>query len=215
MKIGVLIAGESELAPNYLKSWKRVRDGATVYYFKKGKKKNVYLIISGFGKVNATIATTYLIEVLKVNAILNIGSCGANNKKLLKGTVHFVGKARYIDVDNRTFGYKLGQVTRENIWFDVNIYKVLKTRPKQLLTLGTTESFVTYKNKKNFSITKDIDAIDMEGACILQTANKLRFDTLIMIKIVSDSIHSTTDKWRKEIVNIHEIMSAFINKLLK
>ena len=215
MKIGVLIAGESELAPNYLKSWKRVRDGATVYYFKKGKKKNVYLIISGFGKVNATIATTYLIEVLKVNAILNIGSCGANNKKLLKGTVHFVGKARYIDVDNRTFGYKLGQVPRENVWFDVNIYKVLKTRPKQLLTLGTTESFVTYKNKKNFSITKDIDAIDMEGACILQTANKLRFDTLIMIKIVSDSIHSTTDKWRKEIVNIHEIMSAFINKLLK
>ncbi|MCF0124747.1 MAG: hypothetical protein HUJ68_03145 [Clostridia bacterium] len=85
------------------------------YYTKKGKRWNCYLVLSGFGKVNATIATTYLIEVLKVNAILNIGSCGANNKKLKKGSIHFVRKARYIDVDNRCFGYKLAQVPRENI----------------------------------------------------------------------------------------------------
>ncbi|MCF0124746.1 MAG: hypothetical protein HUJ68_03140 [Clostridia bacterium] len=63
-----------------------------------------------------------------------------------------------------------------------------------MVNLGTTESFVTHKTIKNFSITKEIDVVDMEGACILQTANKLRFDTLLMIKIVSDSIHSTTDK---------------------
>ena len=215
MKIGVIIAAKSELEPNFLKSWKVKRYGAMTYYTKKAKKRDIILILSGFGKVNATIATTFLIEVLKVNAILNIGSCGANNKKLLKGSVHFVGRARYIDVDNRTFGYKLGQVPRESVWFDVNIFKVIKTKPKYLISLGTTESFVTFKNKKNFSISKDIDAVDMEGACILQTANKLRFDTLIMLKIVSDSIHSKTDKWRKEVVNVHKIMKVFINKLLK
>ena len=215
MKIGVLIAYKSELPKDYLKSWKKVERGAMTYYTKKGKRNDVFLILSGFGKVNATIATTYFIEVLKVNALLNMWSCGANNKKLKKGSVHFVGRARYIDVDNRVFGYKLAQVPRESIWFDVNMYKVIKTKPKNLLSLGTTESFVTYENKHKFSIFKDIDIIDMEGACILQTANKLRFDTLIMIKIVSDSIHSTTDKWRKLIVNIHEIMVAFIDKLLK
>ena len=213
--MGILIAAASELDKDFLKDWKKLQDGAISYYFKKGKRWDCYLILSGFGKVNATIATTYLIEVLKVNAMLNIGSCGANNRKLKKGSINFVRKARYIDVDNRCFGYKIAQVPRENVWFDVNIFKVIKTKPKALVNLGTTESFVTHKNKHTLSITKEIDVVDMEGACILQTANKLRFDTLLMIKIVSDSIHSTTDKWRKEIVNIHHIMSTFIERLLK
>ena len=215
MRIGILIAYPSELDPNFLKGWKEVKYGALTYYAKKGKRYNVVLIFSGFGKVNATIATTFLIEVLKVNAIVNIGSCGANNKKLQKGSIHFVSRAKYIDVDNTTFGYKKCQVPRENIWFDVNLFKVIKTKPKDTISLGTTESFVTYDNKHRFFLDKTIDAVDMEGACILQTANKLKFDTLLMIKIVSDSIHSTTDKWRKTIVDIHHIMAAFINKLLK
>ena len=157
MRIGILIAYPSELDPNFLKGWKEVKYGALTYYAKKGKRHNVVLIFSGFGKVNATIATTFLIEVLKVNAILNIGSCGANNKKLQKGSIHFVSRAKYIDVDNTTFGYKKCQVPRENIWFDVNLFKVILHIMSKALTVHTVainEQQIVNKTEEQFKKSK-------------------------------------------------------------
>ena len=210
MKYGIIIALESELGPTFLKNWKRVKDKWAIVYTKKNKKDEVILIFSGVGRVNASITTSYLIQVQKVNTIINIGSCGANNKKLKKGSVHYVSRAKYIDVDNRVFEYETCQITRENVWFKIGNTK----STNKYLSLGTSESFVGSQNKQNFYITKDVDIIDMEGAGIIQTANKLHFNNVKMVKIVSDSIHSTTDKWRKEIVNIHSIMEELINKLI-
>ncbi|MCF0227549.1 MAG: hypothetical protein HUJ52_01880 [Malacoplasma sp.] len=210
MKYGIIIALESELGPKFLKKWKKVKDKWATFYKKKNKKDEAVLIFSGVGRVNASIATSYLIQVQKVNIIVNIGSCGANNKKLKKGSVHHISRAKYIDVDNRIFEYEICQIPREKVWFEIDYIKPAGKH----LSLGSSESFVGCKNKHKFNISKDVDIIDMEGAGIIQTANKLHFNNLVMVKIVSDSIHSTTDKWRKEIINVHTIMEAFIKKII-
>lgn len=74
--------------------------------------KQVILVKSGIGKVNAAMTTTMLIERFQPTYIINTGSAGGFERGLKVGDV-IVGKELvYHDVDVTAFDYKFGQVPK-------------------------------------------------------------------------------------------------------
>ncbi|MGN7388497.1 5'-methylthioadenosine/S-adenosylhomocysteine nucleosidase [Sporosarcina sp. SAFN-015] len=80
--------------------------------FVEGKigSHDVVLVKSGIGKVNASIATTLLIQSYSPDVVLNTGSAGGFKESLDVGTVVISDEVRHHDVDATAFGYEIGQV---------------------------------------------------------------------------------------------------------
>ncbi len=72
--------------------------------------RDVVLVKSGIGKVNAAIATTLLLEKFSPTVVLNTGSAGGFLETLEVGTVVISEEVRHHDVDVTIFGYEHGQV---------------------------------------------------------------------------------------------------------
>ncbi len=72
--------------------------------------KEVVLVRSGIGKVNAAVATTLLLEMFKPTIVLNTGSAGGFLETLEVGSVVISDEVVHHDVDVTAFGYAPGQV---------------------------------------------------------------------------------------------------------
>jgi adenosylhomocysteine nucleosidase len=80
-------------------------------------QKEVVIVRSGVGKVNAAMCVQTLINKFNVTKIINTGIAGAAGKGL--GVFDFVvsTEAAYHDVDVQIFGYKIGQIPEQNQFF--------------------------------------------------------------------------------------------------
>ena len=72
--------------------------------------KPVTVVRSGIGKVNASIATTLLIQEFKVDAVINTGSAGGIGEGLHVGDIVISTETAYHDVDATAFNYRYGQL---------------------------------------------------------------------------------------------------------
>lgn len=72
--------------------------------------RDVVLVKSGIGKVNAAVATTLLLDNFKPDAVLNTGSAGGFQAALEVGSVVISNEVRHHDVNVTAFGYEHGQV---------------------------------------------------------------------------------------------------------
>ncbi|VFP87818.1 5'-methylthioadenosine/S-adenosylhomocysteine nucleosidase [Candidatus Erwinia haradaeae] len=70
----------------------------------------VFLIKSGIGKVLAALSATLLINLYKINILINIGSAGGLHPKFKIGDIVISSAVQYHDVDVTTYGFQLGQV---------------------------------------------------------------------------------------------------------
>src|SRR5690606_8322793 len=73
-------------------------------------EKQVVLLKSGIGKVNAAMSTTILLEKFKPDIIINTGSAGGYNPNLNIGDLVISTEVRHHDVDVTIFDYEYGQV---------------------------------------------------------------------------------------------------------
>jgi len=72
--------------------------------------KEVVLVKSGIGKVNAAMTTTLLLEKFAIDAVINTGSAGGIKADAEVGDVLISTSVTYHDVDVTGFGYEMGQV---------------------------------------------------------------------------------------------------------
>ena len=72
--------------------------------------KEVVLVKSGIGKVNAAMTTTILLEKFEITEVINTGSAGGIKEDAEVGDVVVSESVTYHDVDVTGFGYKRGQV---------------------------------------------------------------------------------------------------------
>jgi len=73
--------------------------------------------------VNAAIGLSYLLtkyQDQKVEAILNIGTCGALNQTYRVGEVFFIDKAVYLTANATGFGYAFGQIPKMPEFYESN-----------------------------------------------------------------------------------------------
>ena len=183
---------------------------------------DVVITFSGVGKVNATIAITNLINNFNIDQILNIGSCGSANSKILIKDVILVNKTQYGDVDvSIDKKYQINQIPYEPKTFSTSQKfnnKIVKILNKlnidyKIGDFMTVDSFVTKENYLKFNevLLDNILGIDMELTAIAQTCYhyKINFSA---IKIVSDNINSINNHDEFE-NNINEI-SKLIKKIV-
>ena len=72
--------------------------------------KEVILLKSGVGKVNAAMSTTILLEKFNPDVVINTGSAGGFDEKLNVGAIVISNEVRHHDCDVTAFGYEIGQM---------------------------------------------------------------------------------------------------------
>lgn len=167
--------------------------------FYKGKMsgKDVVVVRSGIGKVNAGICAQILVDEYGVDALINTGIAGSLNADINIGDVVLSTDALQHDMDATGFGYEPGVIPRmESSVFvaDEGLRKLAKeccnkVNPDISVFEGRVVSgdqFISDKNVKD-RIVKSFSGYctEMEGAAIAQAAylNKIPF---LIIRAISD-----------------------------
>ena len=142
------------------------------------------LMITGVGKINATMMATIAARQPDCECIINYGTAGTF-KTNLTGNLHRIGTVKQRDMDTRPQA-PLGVTPYETTQFggDLQIYKGSK------FTLTTGDNFV-----KSMPELKS-DLVDMEGYAIAKVAGMFN-KPCIMLKYASDlADDKASDEWQ-------------------
>ncbi|MCY6483727.1 5'-methylthioadenosine/adenosylhomocysteine nucleosidase [Clostridium aestuarii] len=199
MVIGIIGAMDEEveiLLNNIEKNKKQVKAGMQ---FNVGELwgKEVVVVRSGIGKVNAAICTQILIDDYKVDRIINVGVAGGIGKNIYPGDVIVADSLVQHDVDTSVFGDRFGQIPRletfdfkcdeELIKLAMDACKAFKNYNSFVGRIVSGDQFIADIDKITW-LKSEFDAVgcEMEGGSIAQVCylNKTPF---VVIRSISDN----------------------------
>lgn len=191
--------------------------------------KQVVIVRSGIGKVNAGICAQILIDKFNVSAIINTGIAGSLKNEINIGDIVLSVDAIQHDVEATAFGYQVGVIPRmETSVFQASreLLEIAQVSCKKVLTdvnvfagrVLSGDQFISDKEKKDWLIsTFKGYCTEMEGAAIAQTAylNNVPF---LIIRAISDkaddSAHMDYPAFEAMAINNSVILlREMINKL--
>jgi adenosylhomocysteine nucleosidase len=165
------------------------------FYIGQLESQEIVLVKSGIGKVNATIATSLLLQLYKPKFVINTGSAGGFDKDLNVGDVVIGDSVFYHDFDLTPFGYKNGQVPNmpEKFAADTKLVDLAQSIISQdnnqtkIGAIGSGDRFV--HNPKDVDEIKQkfpsMIACEMEAGAIAHTC--FLFQTpFVVIRAISD-----------------------------
>lgn len=159
--------------------------------------KEVVVVRSGIGKVNAGICTQILADDYHVDGIVNTGIAGSLRAEINIGDIVISTDAVQHDMDAMAFGYPMGQIPRmDTLAFpaDTRLAELAEQSCKKALPdlsvfrgrVATGDEFIASRERKD-AITREFQAYccEMEGAAIAQAAylNQVPF---VIIRAISD-----------------------------
>ncbi len=198
LKTGILVAMEEEIKHlvEEIKSYEIIEIANQKFYDGFIDGKAVTIVQSGIGKVNASIATTLLIQQFDVDAVINTGSAGAIQEGMDIGELVISKELTYHDVNNEVFGYNYGQIPQmpERYTADLELSKKIEeaaiNQSWEVHTglIVTGDSFVgstdeIQKIKEHFPSAL---VTEMEGAAVAQTCSQFNIPCAV-IRAVSDT----------------------------
>lgn len=159
--------------------------------------KQVVVVRSGIGKVNAAICTQILVDDFKVEAVINTGIAGSLRSWIDIGDIVISTDALQHDMDATNFGYPVGQIPRMEVFSfkaDEGLVELAKevceeVNPEISVYLGRVVSgdqFISDDATKNRILESFAGyCTEMEGAAIAQAAylNKIPF---VILRAISD-----------------------------
>ena len=159
--------------------------------------KNVVVVRSGIGKVNAGICAQILADVFSVDAIINTGIAGSLNKNINIGDIVLSTDVVQHDMDATGFGYRKGQIPQMPVFFfnaDDNLRRLAAEVCKEVNPdiqvfegrIASGDQFVCDQDVKNRIVSEfSAYATEMEGAAIGQAAylNEIPF---LVVRAISD-----------------------------
>lgn len=167
--------------------------------FYKGimENKEVVVVRSGIGKVNAAVCSQILIDKFQVTSIINTGIAGSLRNEINIGDIVLSIDAVQHDMDATVFGDAPGQIPRLPVLAfeaDKHLIEVARscceaTVPEIGVYIGRVVSgdqFISDKAKKEWLVsTFNGSCTEMEGAAIAQAAylNNIPF---LIIRAISD-----------------------------
>ncbi|MEK5381462.1 5'-methylthioadenosine/S-adenosylhomocysteine nucleosidase [Niallia sp. FSL W8-0635] len=198
MKIAIIGAMEEEVTLLREKITNKKERTIVGFQYIEGQlfEKDVVLLRSGIGKVNAAMSTTILLQTFKPDYLINTGSAGGLNPELEVGDVVISNEVRHHDVDATIFGYEYGQVPQMPASFKANekLMDIAEQSAKEignhavvtgLITTG--DSFINQPEKAAFIKSKfgNLQAVEMEAAAIAQVAHQYNIP-FVIIRSLSD-----------------------------
>ena len=161
------------------------------------KGKEVVVVRSGIGKVNAGICSQILVDRYHVEGIINTGIAGSLKNEINIGDIVLATCAVQHDVDATGFGYPIGEIPQMGIKefpADEKLRALAeecskKANPDIQVFSGRVASgdqFISSKEKKNW-ISENFEAYctEMEGAAIAQAAYLNNIPYLV-VRAISD-----------------------------
>ena len=197
--IGIIGAMEDEVAQ--LKKNMEIEETTEVasLSFCRGKLsgREVVVVRSGIGKVNAAICTQILVDQFHVDVIINTGIAGSLDAEIDIGDIVISTDAVEHDMDASIFGDPIGQIPQMDTFSfpaDESLVKLAKevnekANPDVHTCIGRVVSgdqFVSSGEKKEQLIRVfDAKCTEMEGAAIAHAAylNKI---SCVIIRAISD-----------------------------
>ncbi|KRK64530.1 methylthioadenosine nucleosidase (nucleoside phosphorylase) [Companilactobacillus tucceti DSM 20183] len=197
MKIGVIVPMEEEIKLLRESLSDVTKDEVAGVEITIGSYNNhqVYLAKSGIGKVQAGMTATIVNDRYQPDFVVNTGSAGGIGEGLKIGDVVISSKLAYHDADATGFGYKMGQLPEQPLFFEADSFyvdEIFKAAKKSNLishvgVIVTGDQFIDGKEKiatikKSFP---DALASEMEGAAVAQVC--VQFKTpFVVIRSMSD-----------------------------
>lgn len=197
MKYGIIGAMDEEVA--YLRAeMSQVKEYSianSLFIEGKIEDKEVILLKSGIGKVNAAMSTTILMEQFQPTVVINTGSAGGFSEKLSVGDLVISDEVVHHDVDATAFDYVYGQVPQMPARFksDQSLIDQIKAILSNLDVryeiglVATGDSFMNDEERVNEvrRLFPKMLAAEMEGAAIAQVC--YQYDVpFIIIRALSD-----------------------------
>lgn len=221
MRIGIAIAVARELKA-FLESDYKVevikQDNREVYKTIINNNE-VYAIKTGFGKIDASASTQYLISKYNVEVILNFGVTGAVKSGLkiedlfiVKNTINYDYDVSCVDPVKK---YQYEEFADERIPLDEDLIKLVKDIKPDLkeVVCGSGDSFISDMNKKLELSNLGCSLCDMEIAGIARVCflNKVK---CLSIKCISDTLEGDGGDFEKNVVNAANKAFKLIQEIL-
>lgn len=170
--------------------------------------KDIVLVKSGIGMVNAAITTTLMFKEFGVDKILFSGVAGSLNRNVNVGDVVIGDSLLEYLFDATEFGYEIGTIPR----MDTSIFRsdILLNKIKNILKndniyygkILSGDKFVSNLSEKEKLGEKfNALAVDMESASVAHCAHVLGIEFAI-IRSISDSLNSSSVMEYTEFVNL-------------
>lgn len=188
---------EIELLKKDMKNIKSEKIGEIEYFQGKLEGKDIVLLKTGVGKVNAAIGANTVIREYKVDKIIFTGVAGAIDNSLNIADIVVSEDLVQHDVDLTAFGRPAGLIPgQETVEFkaDEKLKKVaydsaVKVLGKDKVKIGriaTGDQFIASKDKVNWiEKTFNASAVEMEGAVVAQVA-KTYGVPFVVLRAMSD-----------------------------
>ncbi|GAB3486514.1 5'-methylthioadenosine/S-adenosylhomocysteine nucleosidase [Marinomonas epiphytica] len=226
--IGLIGAMDEEVA--VIKGWMQdvTEEVVAGCLFYRGlfEGKEIVLLQSGIGKVNAAISTALLLSKYQPEYVINIGSAGGFDPDLEVGDVVISDKVVHHDVDVTAFGYELGQVPNMPASFPADdgllksaldaVQAVNRVKAKAG-TIGTGDSFMSDPQRVAAvrSAFPAMVAVEMEAAAVAQTCYK--FSTpFVVVRSLSDIAGKESPQSFEDYLKVAaENSSLMIQQMLK
>ncbi len=198
--IGIIVAMKEELIEiaKILEDIRTEQKYDLAFFKGKIHNKNIILVESGVGKVNAARVTQVLIDNYKVDSILNVGAAGALDPNLNIGDIVIAEKLIQHDFDITAFNHNKGYITGVGDYIECD-----KSLVEDILNSAIDIEDIAFKVEKGIIATGDIfcteismknkiyakfraKCVEMEGAAIAQVCylDKIPF---VVIRSISDS----------------------------
>ncbi len=195
--IGIIGAMDEEI--QYLLEHMEDKQEVTVAHsrFVKGELegKEIVLLKSGIGKVNAAMGTTIMMERFSPEAVINTGSAGGFSERLEVGDLVISSEVVQHDVDVTAFDYEYGQVpglptfipaSDKLVELTAGAVKELNIQ-YEIGLIATADTFMADQSKVQETRGKfpQMIAAEMEGAAIAQVCHQ--YDVpFVIIRALSD-----------------------------
>lgn len=197
--IGIIGAMEEEVTKLKQQMQDIVVSNKACMEFNKGtlSGKDVVVVRSGIGKVNAALCAQILADDYRVNYIINTGIAGSLDNEINIGDIVLSTDALQHDVDAVAFGYELGVIPRMETSIFTADEKLIalakqvceRVNPDISVFTGRVVSgdqFIADKTIKEHLVSNFHPlCTEMEGAAIAQAAylNKVPF---LIVRAISD-----------------------------
>ena len=209
---------EIELLRESMANVKHVSFGKFSAYEGELAGKRMVLVLSGIGKVNAAVSTSWVIHQFAPDCIINTGSAGGLGKGLKVGDVVIGETVAHHDVDVTAFGYVWGQVPQLPAAFasDENLIRQAEKAAQVFEGAAVTQGLIVSGDRfvhssegvaeirSNFP---EVKAVEMEAAAIAQTCHQLEVP-FVIIRAVSDSADEKADISFEEFLKTAAVSSA-------
>ncbi|MBQ4057634.1 MAG: 5'-methylthioadenosine/adenosylhomocysteine nucleosidase [Lachnospiraceae bacterium] len=197
--LGIIGAMDEEVAKikEQMENVKVMSKAAMDFYEGTLGGKDVVVVRSGIGKVNAAMCTQILVDNYQVDAVVNTGIAGSLNANIDIGDIVLSVDTIEHDMDAVAFGYPLGQIPRmDTLAFkaDDKLRALAKKVCQEVVPeisvfegrVVSGDQFISDKKKKDWLVENFAGyCTEMEGAAIAHAAylNKTPY---LVIRAISD-----------------------------